>query len=78
MKKKAITFRLDEKKRRAIDAVAASMVRDRSFVLNEAIDNYLAVQQWQIAHIKEGIRQADAGEFATDAEVAAAFARLRE
>jgi hypothetical protein len=31
----------------------------------------------QIKHIKDGLRQAEAGEFATDAEVAAAYKRWR-
>jgi predicted transcriptional regulator len=47
-------------------------------VLNEAIDAYLDVQEWQIQHIQEGMRQAEAGEFASDAEVAAAFSRWRK
>jgi predicted transcriptional regulator len=46
--------------------------------LNAAIDAYLEVQRCQIKHIKEGIRQADAGEFASQAEVRAAFARWRK
>jgi len=35
----------------------------------------LPVQEWQIRQIKEGIREADAGEFARDEEVAAVFAK---
>jgi len=46
------------------------MDRDRSYVLNLAISAYLEVNQWQIEHM-EGLRQADAGEFATEAEAAA-------
>ena len=78
MRKKTITFRVDAKKQKALDAIAAGMVRDRSYVLNEAIDNYLDVYQWQTEHIKEGLRQAKGGKFATGAEVAAAFARWRK
>ncbi len=36
------------------------------------------VNRWQTARIKEGLRQADAGKFATDREVASAFARWRK
>jgi len=32
---------------------------------------------WQREHIEEGVRQADAGEFASEAEVREAFARWR-
>ncbi len=75
MNKRTITFRMDAQKRKALDAIAAGIDRDRSYVLNEAISNYLAIHQWQTAHIKEGLRQADAGKFAKDSEISSAFAR---
>ena len=78
MRKQTITFRVDAQKRKALDAVAAGIDRDRSYVLNEAVSNYLEVHQWQTAHIKEGLRQADAGEFAKESEVSSAFARWRK
>lgn len=71
----AITVRVDGEKRAALDALARVTDRDRSYLINEAIDAYLAVHRWQIAHIEEGLRQASAGEFATDEEVSAAYAR---
>lgn len=78
MKRQTVTFRIDSAKRKALDAIAAELDRDRSYVLNEAISQYLDVQQWQLLHIKEGLRQADAGEFAKDSEVSAAFAKWRK
>jgi predicted transcriptional regulator len=33
-----------------------------------------AIEAWQINHIREGLRQADAGEFASDEEIALVFA----
>jgi predicted transcriptional regulator len=73
-----ITFSLDTEKIKALDEIASVFDRDRSDLLKEAIDSYLQVYQWQLDHIKEGLRQADAGEFASDEEVAAAFAKWRE
>jgi predicted transcriptional regulator len=78
MNKRTITFRVDARKTKALDAIAVGIDRDRSYILNEAIDNYLEVHQWQAAHIKEGLRQADAGKFATDREVASSLARWRK
>jgi len=77
MGKTTITFRLDADKREALDTIAEVADRDRSYVLNEAIDAYLDAHQWQIEHIKKGLRQAEAGQFATEKEVARAFARWR-
>ncbi|NEQ72791.1 MAG: CopG family transcriptional regulator [Okeania sp. SIO2C9] len=73
-----ISFSLNSEKRKAIDNIASLLERSRSEILNDAIDAYLQVQQWQLNHIKEGLRQADAGEFASDEEVAATFARWRQ
>jgi len=76
--KEVVTVRLEVEKRTAVDEVARTLRRDRSFVINEAIDAYLATHRWQAEHIAEGFRQAEAGEFASEEEVAQAFARRRE
>ncbi len=78
MSKETISFRLDAEKKIALDEMASGIERDRTFVINQAIDAYLEVHSWQLDHIKEGLRQADAGEFASDEEVAAAFAKWRK
>ena len=68
-----VTFRMPEEKKLLIDELAAAQDRDRSYIINQALDVYLEVMEWQLAHIKEGLRQAEAGEFAADDEVKAAF-----
>ncbi len=73
--KEAITVRLEAGKRAELDQLARTTSRDRSFLVNEAIDAYLAVHRWQITRIEQGLRQADQGEFASQDEVNAAFAR---
>jgi len=75
---KTISFRLETQRKEALDTIATAMDRDRSYILNEAIDAYIEVHQWQIEHIQKGLRQANAGKFATKAEVAAAFKRRRK
>ena len=75
MSRESVTFRLDVERRDELDALARAMDRDRSYVLNEAINAYLDPHRWQVAHIEEGLRQAEAGLFATDDEVEAAFAQ---
>jgi predicted transcriptional regulator len=69
MEKHTISFRLDSDKLEALDAIAKSQDRDRTFILNEAIRSYLDIQQWQIEHIKAALRQAEAGELIDHAEV---------
>lgn len=78
MEKETITFRVDREKKAVLDSIAEGLDRDRSYVLNQAIDAYIETQRWQIEHIEEGLRQANAGDFASDEEVAAAFAKWRK
>jgi RHH-type transcriptional regulator, rel operon repressor / antitoxin RelB len=69
MQQKTVTFRAPGDKIKALDSLAALQQRDRSFVLNEAVDQYLSLNEYHIALIKEGIRQADTGELRPHEEV---------
>ena len=69
----SVSFRIPEEKKLLIDELAAAQDRDRSYIINQALDAYLEVMEWQLDHIKEGLRQAEAGEFASDDEVKAVF-----
>jgi len=61
----------------ALDALASLQDRDRSYLLNQAVDNYLELQQYHIELIEQGIRQADAGDLVDHSEVEKMVARLR-
>ena len=74
---KTVSFRTDSKKVEALDALASVYDRDRSYLLNEAVDNYLDLQQYHIELIEEGVRQADAGELVDHSDVEKIVAKLR-
>ena len=78
MSKETISFRIESEKREALDAVASALDRDRSYIINEAIEAYLDIHCWQSDHIREGLRQADAGELATEGEMKTTFSRRRK
>jgi predicted transcriptional regulator len=69
MSLKTLTFRAPEEKVTALDSIAAMQKRDRSFIINEAVDQYLSLQQYHLALIEEGIRQADAGDLIPHSEI---------
>ena len=73
--KRTISFRIDLDKVTTLDKLAQTQKRERTFLLNEAVDAYLEVQHWQLEHIQEGIRQADAGLGSDHAAVRAKWAR---
>lgn len=72
--KTTISFRIGSKEKDELDEIAAVMQRDRSFVLNEAVAEFLQRQKALTASIKRGLAEAKAGEFASDDEVDGAFA----
>ena len=72
---KTVSFRLGVDKVTELDKLGKAQARDRSFLLKEAVDSYLDEQQWQLAHIKEGLRQADSGKGKPHEEVVAKWRR---
>ena len=70
-----MTVRLSEDVKQRLDKLAKSTDRSRSWLAADAIAGYLEMQEWQIAEIEQGIRDADAGDFASPAEVAAVFSK---
>jgi RHH-type transcriptional regulator, rel operon repressor / antitoxin RelB len=74
--RETISFRIDGCDRLALDAIASHISRKRSELINDAIRAYLDVQRWQIAEIEKAIHEADAGDFASAAEVRAVFKKL--
>lgn len=76
MSKDNVTFRLESEKRAALNAIAQTTDRTLSYVINEAIALYLEIHQWQIEEIQRGLAEAEAGDFASDEEVEAVFAKL--
>lgn len=53
-----ISFRTEEAKRDELDQLAKSLDRDRSYVINQAIESYLELSHWQMEQVEKGIRDA--------------------
>ena len=64
-----LTLRLDAKLKNKLDRLSKSMNRSRSFVAAQAIQEFVSVNEWQIAEIKKAIASADRGEFASEKQV---------
>ena len=57
-----------------IDALASAMDRSRNYIVNEAIEQYLEANAWQIKKITEGIKAARSGKVRPADEVFAGIA----
>jgi len=70
-----LTLRLNSKLTKKLDNLAKATERSRSFLVAEAVREYVALNEWQIEEIKQGLREADAGDFETDEEMEQAIAK---
>ena len=64
-----ISFRIAPEKVAQLDLIAKAMDRDRSYLLNEAVEAYLSEQRRFIAMVEEGLEDMRSGRFYTDEEV---------
>jgi RHH-type transcriptional regulator, rel operon repressor / antitoxin RelB len=64
-----MTIRLDEETKDQLDRLSEATKRSKSFLAAEAIREYIETNEWQIQEIKSALAEADAGDFASAAEV---------
>jgi predicted transcriptional regulator len=76
MKKVNVTCRLDSDAVAFLDTLGKNVDRDRSYLIKDAVNRYIEMHRWQIEEIKKALAEADAGEFASEKEVAAMFDEL--
>jgi predicted transcriptional regulator len=72
---KTLNVRLPEALYAQLEQLAAATTRTKSFLAVEALAAYLQSESWQVQDIKAGLAEADAGEFASEQEVNAVFAK---
>ena len=70
-----ITITLDSATLTRLQGIASATEQDLQSIIAEAIGAYLEWDEEFRADVEEGLRQADAGEFATEEEVKAVYAR---
>jgi RHH-type transcriptional regulator, rel operon repressor / antitoxin RelB len=66
-----MTVRLVDEVKDRLDHLAQATQRSKSFLAAEAIRAFVESNEWQIVEVKAALREAYAGEFASDREVAA-------
>jgi predicted transcriptional regulator len=65
------SVRLPEDLNKQVTDIAHALDRPRSWVIEQAVKDFVAVQAWHLAAIDEGIRDADAGRVVPHDDVAA-------
>jgi predicted transcriptional regulator len=71
----AFTVRLPSETVAKLDQLAEKADRSRSYVAAQAIEDYVAKEEWQLAEIEAGLEEANRGEFASEEDLAAVIAK---
>ena len=66
-----MTIRLDDDVKDRLEHLADATKRSKSFLAAEAIRAFVDSNEWQIAEIQSALKDAEAGDFASDEDVAA-------
>ena len=69
METATLTLRVPVEVRNQLDKLAEATHRTKSYLVGEAIRQYLDLEAWQVGEIQQAIKEADAGDFASDDEV---------
>ena len=72
---KMLNVRLPSDLAGQLEALTKATGRTKSAITVAALQAHIEVEAWQIEEIKAGIAEADRGEFASDDEVTAFFAK---
>ena len=56
-----LTVRLSPEVKTRLDKLARATSRPRSFLIQTAVQDYLALNEWQVSAIREGLQQANEG-----------------
>ena len=60
-KREQVSFKLESNTKQRLEALAAATRRTRTFVLEEAVNQYLNLNEWQLKSIEAGLEDAKAG-----------------
>ncbi len=72
---KSVTVRLPADLAGQLEKLIAATGRNKSAITVAALRDYVEAEAWQVQETLQGIAEADRGEFASDSEVNAFFAK---
>ncbi|MGE3163100.1 MAG: CopG family ribbon-helix-helix protein [Burkholderiales bacterium] len=66
-----VTLRLDPETRKRLDKLAQATERSRAALAADAVRQYLDLNEWQIAAIEAGVKEANSGQLIDHAKLKA-------
>ena len=74
----AFSVRTDTEKVKQLNKLAKQQDRSRNYIVNQAIDQLLALHTWQDEQTRKGIKAADDGKFVSDSDMEQIFEKYQE
>jgi predicted transcriptional regulator len=74
---RALTLNVEDETLARLEALARETGRSSEQLAGEALKQYVEYEGWKAHKIRDAVRRADAGEFASDEEMQAVFDRYR-
>ena len=65
-----LSLRIPKKTVEQLGQLAEATGKSRNFIAVQAMQDFIEREAWQVAEIMEAIKEADAGDFASDEDVA--------
>ena len=69
METTTLTLRVPAEMKERLDKLAEATHRTKSYLAGEALRQYIDLEAWQIGEIQQALQEADADDFATDADI---------
>lgn len=70
---KAATVRIEDDVLGRVDDLAKELNRSRNWIINQALTRFIEYDDWFVREVKNGLKEVERGEIATDAEVKERF-----
>ena len=67
--KESVSFRLKKQIKNDLATLSEATGRSQTFIVEEALQEYIDLNMWQISAINEGIKQANEGKFHSTEEI---------
>lgn len=74
---RSLTLNVEDETMDRLDTLARETGRSSKQLAEQALRQYVDYESWKADKIKHAVRQADAGDFASDEEMEAVFDRYR-
>ena len=72
---KTTTVRIEENMLERIDTLASTLNRPRSWVIKQAIENFIEYEEWFVKEVNAGIKEVEQNKIAADKEVKEVFGK---